>query len=235
MNWDRRSAAFLEDSIRLTDDAIRSVRQRSQLLRPTILDDFGLDAGLSWLCEGFMQRTGIEVDYRSSHQSRLPDDTETQLFRSAQEALTNVARHSGATKVTVELGTKNGRIRLRVTDNGKGLGSAEQGVRTFGMMGMRTRARVAGGVFRVTSPESGGLTVDVRIPIPPDDNEESHEPHIRILLADDHAVVRQGFRAILAQQPDMTIVGEAGNGREVLALAEKTKPDLIVMDVACRN
>jgi DNA-binding NarL/FixJ family response regulator len=58
---------------------------------------------------------------------------------------------------------------------------------------------------------------------------------IRILLADDHAVVRQGFRAILAQQPDMTIVGEAGNGREVLALAEKTKPDLIVMDVACRN
>ena len=55
---------------------------------------------------------------------------------------------------------------------------------------------------------------------------------IRILLADDHAVVRQGFRAILAQQPDMTIVGEAGTGREVLALAEKTKPDLIVMDVA---
>ena len=55
---------------------------------------------------------------------------------------------------------------------------------------------------------------------------------IRILLADDHAVVRQGFRAMLAQQPDITIVGEAGNGREVMALAEKTKPDLIVMDVA---
>ena len=55
---------------------------------------------------------------------------------------------------------------------------------------------------------------------------------IRILLADDHAVVRQGFRAMLAQQPDISIVGEAGNGREVLALAEKTKPDLIVMDVA---
>ena len=55
---------------------------------------------------------------------------------------------------------------------------------------------------------------------------------IRILLADDHAVVRQGFRAMLAQQPDIAIVGEAGNGREVMALAEKTKPDLIVMDVA---
>jgi DNA-binding NarL/FixJ family response regulator len=55
---------------------------------------------------------------------------------------------------------------------------------------------------------------------------------IRILLADDHAVVRQGFRAILAQQSDMVIVGEAGNGREVLTLAQQTTPDLIVMDVA---
>ena len=55
---------------------------------------------------------------------------------------------------------------------------------------------------------------------------------IRILLADDHAVVRQGFRAILAQQPDMVIVGEAGNGREVMALAQETAPDVIVMDVA---
>ena len=55
---------------------------------------------------------------------------------------------------------------------------------------------------------------------------------IRILLADDHAVVRQGFRAILAQQADMAIVGEAGNGREAMALAERTTPDLIVMDVA---
>lgn len=55
---------------------------------------------------------------------------------------------------------------------------------------------------------------------------------IRILLADDHAVVRQGFRAILAQQPDIAIVGEAGNGREAMALAEETRPDLIVMDVA---
>ena len=55
---------------------------------------------------------------------------------------------------------------------------------------------------------------------------------IRILLADDHAVVRQGFRAILAQQPDMQIVGEAGNGRDVLKLAQETTPDVIVMDVA---
>lgn len=55
---------------------------------------------------------------------------------------------------------------------------------------------------------------------------------IRILLADDHALVRQGFRLILSSQPDMEIVGEAGNGREALELAEKLRPDLVVMDVA---
>ena len=55
---------------------------------------------------------------------------------------------------------------------------------------------------------------------------------IRILLADDHAVVRQGFRAILSRQADMVIAGEAGNGREIMTLAEQTRPDLIVMDVA---
>jgi two-component system, NarL family, response regulator NreC len=55
---------------------------------------------------------------------------------------------------------------------------------------------------------------------------------IRILLADDHAVVRQGFKMILAEQPDMEIIGEAGNGREALALAESLKPDIVVMDVA---
>jgi len=168
------NAARLDDSISLTDDAIRSVRQLSQLLRPTILDDFGLDAGLNWLCEGFSQRTGIEVDYQSTHHSRLPDETETQLFRIAQEALTNVARHSGATKVTVELCVKNGRIRLRVIDNGKGMVHVEPHVQTFGMTGMRTRARVAGGVFRVATPETGGLIIDVRIPVP---DNKADEPH----------------------------------------------------------
>ncbi len=86
-----------------------------------ILDDFGLDAGLGWLCEGFMQRTGIEVDYQSDLHSRLADLTETHLFRIAQEALTNIARHSGATKVKMELHGSAEEIRLTVVDNGKGI------------------------------------------------------------------------------------------------------------------
>ena len=168
-----------EDSISLTDDAIRSVRHLSQLLRPTVLDDFGLDASLNWLCEGFMERTGIEVEYRSEHQSRLADKTETQLFRIAQEALTNVARHSGATRVLVRLSSANRQIRLRISDNGHGIRETEATEGGFGMTGMRARARAAGGVFLVDSSETGGLAIEVRVPMTEEKKEgnEDHESH----------------------------------------------------------
>ncbi|MGD1069174.1 MAG: sensor histidine kinase [Bryobacteraceae bacterium] len=173
-------ARRLEDSMRLVDDAIRNVRQLSQLLRPMILDDFGLDAGLAWLCEGFMQRTGIEVDYQSNLHSRLPDETETHLFRIAQEALTNVARHSGASKVIMTLRAEDD-IRLIIVDNGKGIADLSAGTQSLGMTGMRARARAAGGVFRVVTPKEGGLKLEARIPLPeenvPSDRKEKHELH----------------------------------------------------------
>ena len=119
------TATRLADCLRLVDEAIGNVRQMSQLLRPTILDDFGLEAGLRWLAEGFAARTGIEVTVESNYSGRLPDETETHLFRIAQEALTNIARHSGAQHVTDQpaIGTA-GEIRLAIQDDGRGLRGA---------------------------------------------------------------------------------------------------------------
>lgn len=173
------NGARLEDSSRLVDEAIRNVRQLSQLLRPMILDDFGLDAGLSWLCEGFMQRTAIEVVYQANYHSRLPDEMETHLFRIAQEALTNVARHSGAATVRMELYSDGEDIRLTIADNGKGFQKAPASGQSLGMTGMRARARAVGGVFSVSSPEGKGVTIEVRVPLP-DTVEEEHEPHTNL-------------------------------------------------------
>ena len=90
--------------MKLVDQAISDVREMSQLLRPTILDDFGLDAALRSLTESFSQRTGIVMHYQSSLvDQRLPDRAETSLYRIAQEALTNVARHANASEVNVDL------------------------------------------------------------------------------------------------------------------------------------
>jgi signal transduction histidine kinase len=137
----------LDDCLHQVNEAIGNVRQLSQLLRPLILDDFGLDAALRWSTERFQQRTRIDVDYKSNFNGRLPDETETHLFRISQEALTNIARHSGATHVALELSAANGRIRLTVADNGRGLTAqpSNEGNPGMGMTGMRARARSIGG------------------------------------------------------------------------------------------
>jgi signal transduction histidine kinase len=147
--------ARLEDCRRLIDEAIQNVRELSHLLRPTILDDFGLDAGIRWLAERFGQRTGIEMDYKSSFDGRLADETETHLFRIVQEALTNVARHSGATRVVIELAQIGERVHLTIKDNGRGFqGNGNSGL---GLVGMRARAQSIGGEFKIDSSDGVAL------------------------------------------------------------------------------
>lgn len=158
------SEPHIEDSIKLIDDAMANVRTLSQLLRPTILDDFGLDAGIRWLAERFSERTHIDIDYRSEFSGRLADETETHLFRIVQEALTNVARHANASRVTIFLRAESGNIHLTLSDNGRGL--AEPPDHTgMGLTGMRARARSAGGDCIVSSTTGGGVTIDVTAPM----------------------------------------------------------------------
>jgi signal transduction histidine kinase len=154
----------LDDCARLVDEAIGNVRQMSQLLRPTILDDFGLDAGLRWLAEGFAARTGIEVAVESGQPGRLAGETETHLFRIAQEALTNVARHSAATRVAIRMDRQGGEIRLAIEDNGRGLPAEPHG-RGMGLIGMRARARSAGGGVSIRSRPGQGVLIEVRVPV----------------------------------------------------------------------
>jgi signal transduction histidine kinase len=167
----------LEDCVQLVDGAIQNVRELSQLLRPIILDDFGLDASLRWLSDRFTQRTGIETDYKSNFSGRLPDETETHLFRIAQEALTNVARHSGATRVSMDLQAGDDHIRLSISDNGTGLrDGAGGGEKGLGMIGMRARARSAGGELNLRSTPGQGVSIEVKAPVKAASHEQK-DPH----------------------------------------------------------
>ena len=168
-----------EDCLRLLDEAIGNVRELSQLLRPVVLDDFGLDAALRWLAERFEERTHIQVTYESTLKSRLPEQMETHLFRIAQEALTNTARHSGATATRIVLGEDTVRVRLLIEDNGRGL-STEYASRVpgLGMVGMRARARQIGGELKIGKGERGGVRISVWAPLKLDgahaDKENAH-------------------------------------------------------------
>jgi signal transduction histidine kinase len=167
--------ARLEDCLKLVDGAIDNVRQMSHLLHPTILDDFGLEAALRWLTEGFSARTGVEARLESNFSGRLEDQTETHLFRIAQEALTNIARHSGATHVEMKLTSGAGEIVLSVHDDGRGLANPRTALdaplgRGLGLLGMRARARGMGGDLAVLSRPGEGVLIEVRVPL----RDETH-------------------------------------------------------------
>jgi signal transduction histidine kinase len=162
---DPSDRARLDDCVKLVEQSISNVRELSQLLRPTILDDFGLDASLRWLVARFGERTRIEVDYQSTFEGRLPDETETHLFRIVQEALTNIARHSGATRVTISLSAYDDSVRLTLSDNGRGL--AENRRNGMGLSGMRARAVSFGGQLKIESKPGLGVTIEVLAPLAP--------------------------------------------------------------------
>jgi signal transduction histidine kinase len=153
----------LEDCLGLLKDAVQNVREVSQLLRPSILDDFGLSASLRWLVDRFSERTGIPVEFEASFNGRLSDEQETQLFRIAQEALTNISRHAKATQVRLRLAATRGLLRLTVADNGQGM-RAKPDAGGLGLVGMRARARTAGGSLDVDSQPGRGVTISVEIP-----------------------------------------------------------------------
>ena len=167
----------LDDCLQLVDETIGNVREISQLLHPTLLDDFGLDASLHWLAERFTQRTGIEVDYVSNFSGRLPEETETHLFRIAQEALTNIARHSSASRARIEVAADNGNVRLSIEDNGTGLTERDSSsAGGMGMIGMRARARSAGGEIKLRSTAGSGVLVEVSVPVRGVKHEQQEDP-----------------------------------------------------------
>ncbi|MEO8096553.1 MAG: sensor histidine kinase [Acidobacteriota bacterium] len=174
--WKARRA----DCLHVVDDAIANVRELSQLLRPVILDDFGLEAGLRWLVDRFGERTGIETNYSSSFHHRLPEETETHLFRITQEAFTNVARHSGATHVSVELRSVGDKVNLFIEDNGRGLNTSSTSPEaSLGMTGMRARAAQMRGELTLSRPTGGGLRIGVTVPWvhPQEEYAEQENPH----------------------------------------------------------
>lgn len=135
-------------------------------LRPVVLDKFGLVAAIEWQTNEFQQRFGIPCELRLPPQEIAWDsERSTAVFRIFQEALTNVARHSNATRVTIDLTSETGRSVLRVRDNGDGINETAIHARdSIGLLGMRERALSFGGTTEVIRLPEGGTLVRVTIP-----------------------------------------------------------------------
>lgn len=152
------------------DSTIQTVRRISSELRPGVLDHLGLVAAIEWQAIEFQNRTGIKCDVHARVRESLPDqDLSTTFFRIFQETLTNVIRHAGATRVSVDLKEADGQIILEVKDNGRGIARTEIfNTKSMGLLGMRERAALLGGLFKIGALARGrGTRVLVSIPVPP--------------------------------------------------------------------
>lgn len=150
------------------DTTIQTVRRIATELRPGILDHLGLIAALEWQANEFQTRTGIRCDVVADlHEPVLTPDLATTFFRIFQETLTNIIRHAGATHVTVHLKEAAGRIILDVKDNGRGILPEEiSNTRSMGLLGMKERAALLGGTFRIgPAPGGKGTLATVSIPL----------------------------------------------------------------------
>lgn len=149
------------------DGTIQSVRRIAAQLRPALLDDLGLEAAIEWQLQEFQNRTGIECRFDTAGElPELDQERTTALFRIFQETLTNVARHAQATSVVVMLQIKEEYIFLTVKDNGRGITSRELfNTKSLGLLGMRERSLLVGGVVEIRGKEGEGTTVTVRVPL----------------------------------------------------------------------
>lgn len=164
----KRSAESVLQALELVHRAIAEVRLISRNLRPSELDDLGLAAALRSLTEEFGQRLQITARFRAELEGGLPAEVEMALYRIAQEALNNVAHHSGATETKVILGQADGKAWLSVEDNGVGLQGRTHAKRNrgWGLKNMRERASLLGGTFTVSTGKGGGTAVTAAIPLP---------------------------------------------------------------------
>ncbi len=158
----------------LLDALEERLRRLSHELRPTILDDLGLQPALEFLTEGFAARTGIASSVEGSTKGRLEPLVETAVYRIVQEALTNIARHSGATHASIRISRKSKALCCSIRDDGIGIPVDPDGSgaprraprrRGLGLLGIRERLDALGGKFQLRSPPEGGTELLVTVPI----------------------------------------------------------------------
>lgn len=156
-----------DDAMLLIDTAVKSIRLIVTELRPSVIDDLGLNAAFEWQVEEFSQRTGINVEYRSGFNDLdIDSNTSIGLFRILQESLTNVARHANAQKVMVNVGKKDGMLELTVKDDGVGFDTAiRQAEHSYGLLGIKERINMMKGDFYIRSKPGDGTLISVSIPV----------------------------------------------------------------------
>ncbi len=238
-------SALLQDIDQVMDRAVKFTESFAGSLTPPLLHDKGVLPALQWLARR-MEAQGLTVTLHLPEDApALDGDQAILLFQSVRELLLNVLEHAQTRRASVTAAHEPpGWLRVAVEDAGKGFdvremeqaGPANQ---RFGLFSIGERMALLNGRMEIRSLPQQGTRITLLLPCQdqtarhqaPKERGADNGTRLRVLLVDDHAMVREGLRSILEAYKDLEVVGEAGDGMEAVKLARTRQPDVVVMDI----
>lgn len=252
----------INDIINLLDESVSVSRSLTSDLSPPILYDAGLVSALEWLGDRFNEKYGLRLKINRKEELDIPsDDLQIVLFGFVKELLFNIVKHASTKQALIEMEMDKDDIVLKVIDRGDGFDYTQFHRSTrdsnFGLFGIEERLKAIGGSFDIQSSKEQGTIATIRVSknaLPQTgisigvsgiqkqkikivkqvvhDLKIKTNGNIRVLLADDHEMVREGLRNILDEEQELIVVAEAEDGIEAVELAQSTKPDIVILDVS---
>lgn len=236
---------------RTVEDSIKYTRSLISELSPPVLYDLGLPAAFRWLGDQ-MNRHGLRVEVDGPAEDfSIAEADAVFLFQCVRELLWNVVKHGNTDCAKIAYGRDANGLSLAVIDNGRGfdLQSARangDGGNHFGLFSIRERVELRGGRVEIDSAPGAGTWVAITIPTDPPAgkvakavapvspaqiSQPTNGDSIKIVIADDHKMLRQGLRRALEEQGHFVVVGEASDGQEAVLLARQLEPAVVIMDI----
>jgi CheY-like chemotaxis protein len=240
-------------------DAIETSRSLSHELSPAVMYHGDMGEIFEWLANQIRLKHGLIVRVQTQGPIDVQSDAlKVFLFKAVQEMLFNAVKHARVSEARVRVRRRGRRLCLCVSDRGRGFDPQElRQTAGFGLMSIRERIGLLGGRMKIHSERGVGSRFIITVPDgqgveepvgaalrdrlledrATDESLASEQgghgsPPLRVLIADDHEIVRQGLASLLTEAENIELVGQAGNGREAVDLAYQLRPDVVIMDVA---
>lgn len=243
-----RAREQLEWVRQILGESIEACRSLTVDLSPPVLYEQGLGPALEWLARRMAKDFQFTVKVQAETGSGPRDEnTRIVLFQAVRELVFNAYKHSGVACANVTLeGTKDGSFELSVSDDGRGFELPQTGEKgKFGLFSIEQRLAFLGGKMRIEAENGRGTRITLNVPaetpqaVSPQSEQVEAVPvsvpgssGIRVVIADDHAILRDGVSQILRSQADIEVLAEAADGEEAVALVAKLQPELVLMDVS---